>query len=70
MKTLLAIMVFVGLLCYPGARDTQGDSEEVTYCRFRGGNPDLAQFKPRELIEELRFRGYHGELKLTQTIKV
>ena len=27
MKTLLAIMVFVGLLCYPGARDTQGDSE-------------------------------------------
>lgn len=37
---------------------------------LKGGNPDLAQFKPRELIEELRFRGYHGELKLTQTIKV
>lgn len=35
-----------------------------------GGNPALAMFQPRELIAELRFRGYRGELELTQKIKV
>ena len=34
------------------------------------GNPDLAQFTPRQLIEELRARGYYGELKYTNIIKV
>lgn len=33
-------------------------------------NPDLAKFTPRQLIEELRGRGYSGELKYTQTIKI
>lgn len=33
-------------------------------------NPDLAKFTPRQLIEELRGRGYTGELKYTQTIKI
>lgn len=30
------------------------------------GNPELAKFSPRELIEELRCRGYHGKLKYVQ----
>lgn len=30
----------------------------------------LAEFTPRELIEELRSRGYRGELQYTYTIKV
>lgn len=30
----------------------------------------LATFQPRELIEELRRRGYSGELKCTLTVKV
>lgn len=33
-------------------------------------NPDLAKFTPRQLIEELCGRGYSGELKYTQTIKI
>lgn len=33
-------------------------------------NPDLAKFTPRQLIEELRGRGYSGELKYTQIIKI
>lgn len=34
------------------------------------GNPDLAKFTPRQLIEELRIRGYSGELKFTQIVKI
>ena len=33
-------------------------------------NPELAAFTPRQLIEELKARGYTGELKYTQTIKL
>lgn len=32
-------------------------------------NPDLAQFTPRQLIEELRHRGYTGEIQYVQKIK-
>lgn len=33
-------------------------------------NPALAEFTPRQLINELRKRGYTGELKYTQIIKL
>lgn len=35
-----------------------------------GGHTDLAAFTPRQLIDELRKRGYTGELKYVQTIKL
>lgn len=48
-----------------------------TVRKIRGGdlkkiysNPELAKFSPRELIAELKARGYTGELKYTQTISL
>lgn len=35
-----------------------------------GGNPDLPNFTPRQLIEELRARGYKGKLIYTKEITV
>lgn len=42
--------------------------ERLKILRGGGGNPLLAQFKPRELIEELRYRGYKGTLEYTHKI--
>lgn len=36
----------------------------------KGCNPDLAQFTTRQLIEELRHRGYTGEIQYVQKIKL
>lgn len=33
-------------------------------------NPELAKFHPRELIAELKARGYSGELRYTQVFAV
>lgn len=38
--------------------------------RTNGGNPALADFTPRQLIEELRARGYTGKLQYIQEIKI
>lgn len=38
------------------------------YKSSKKANPDLAKFKPRELIEELKARGYKGTLTYEQVI--
>lgn len=35
-----------------------------------GGNPQLADFTARELMEELRARGYRGQLEYTSKINI
>ena len=42
-----------------------GDNYRKVY-----NNPDLATFTPKQLMDELRSRGYSGELKYTQIIKI
>ena len=36
----------------------------------KGCNPELEKFTPRELIQELRARGYRGKLEYVQTIEL
>ena len=33
-------------------------------------NPELARFTPRQLIDDLKARGYSGQLKYTHTINL
>lgn len=44
---------------------TMGDNYRKVY-----NNPDLAVFTPKQLMDELRSRGYTGELKYVQVIKI
>ena len=46
---------------------------EMPRIKIGGGskaNPELATFTPRQLIEELKARGYTGELKYMHVIKL
>lgn len=38
--------------------------------KVKDGNSELSKFTPRELIEELRVRGYHGTLEYVQRHKI
>ena len=33
-------------------------------------NPELAKFQPRELMDELRARGFRGELEWIKKVKI
>ena len=49
-------------------RSKDGYCHICNACKAKGkeGNPKLAEFTPRELMEELRARGYHGTLEYVQ----
>lgn len=51
--------------CINAHRKTYYHAQKMTH---KGGNSALADFSPRELIEELRTRGYKGTLQFTKTI--
>lgn len=60
----------VCLSCINFRRGKKHDDLGVNSRLPKGSNPALAQFTPRELIEELKSRGYKGELQYTHTIKI
>jgi hypothetical protein len=45
-------------------------NQEVNKSKGGGGNSKLAAITPREMIEELRFRGYTGTLEYTKIIRL
>lgn len=48
----------------------QAEANRTRNTRMESTNPALASFQPRELIAELRARGYKGTLTYTQEIKL
>lgn len=59
-------------LCKECAKKRRAEKKaaEPVETKIGGGNPELQKFKPFELIEELRFRGYTGTLEVKRTIRV
>ena len=53
-------------------RSKDGYCHICNACKAKGkeGNPKLAEFTPRELMEELRARGYHGTLEYVQKYSI
>lgn len=48
------------------SKDGYGSVCRACKAKTGDGNPELARFTPRELIDELRCRGYHGTLEYVQ----
>lgn len=61
---------FSGAYCKECRRKKQREYVERKRMMRKVGNPKLAEFTPRELIEELSFRGYRGELIFEQKVKI
>ena len=53
-------------------RSKDGHCHVCNACKAKGkeGNPKLAEFTSRELMEELRARGYHSTLEYVQKYSI
>ena len=55
--------------CYKKAlRERKSKTEDITPPLTKGCNPELSQFTPRELIDELKARGYRGKLSIVRKV--
>lgn len=50
----------------------ENKTEEGTIVREvkGGGNPELAKFSNRDLLEEIKFRGYKGKLQIVREVVI
>lgn len=65
---LVVVMNFQLLLLISMVVQKDGYEAVCRACKAKtgDGNPELARFTPRQLIDELRCRGYHGTLEYVQ----
>lgn len=50
--------------------ENQRKKKQPELIKVKGFYPELAGFTPGQLIKELEYRGYYGELKVAQIIKL
>lgn len=48
------------------SKDGHGRTCKACKANYVAVNPKLAEFSPRELLDELAARGYHGQLTYTE----
>lgn len=54
--------------CY--SKNLKAGHQAAKNKKLQGTNPELQKFSARDLIQELKARGYKGELQYVQTIKI
>lgn len=56
-------------LCIEKAKELK-KKKQTELVKVKGYYPELAGYTPGQLIKELEYRGYYGELKAVQIIKL
>lgn len=56
--------------CVKENLNSKKKKKQTELAKVKGFYPELAGFTPGQLIKELEYRGYYGELKVSQIIKL
>lgn len=61
-----------GVICKQCVKENLNSKKkkQMELTKVKGFYPELAGFTPGQLIKELEYRGYYGELKVAQIIKL